>query len=360
MKFFKSLKLNKKVKNFFNDSNIANLTVMINENNKKNERIFLGFENKENNIKLSDKSIINWGSISKLITTYIVLDQINKNKIDLNKDIREYFDFKIPKQITKIYPKIKKTENIPILMSEYKKMRLTVKHLLTHTSGLNPIIEKIQGDFEKYKPNPNNKLLNENKILQTIDFTEKNISLMDYPGRSIMYTNYNHYLLAKLLIYVLNQNFEEIVSNYANELDLKTIQVDRGEKITNKCVGYNQNKPVHDFDLSMLSSAQGFMSTSEEMIKFIHHFYTLLQTNPLFTDKENNHLDSNYGYFNLGYQVFDINSDKYAIGHTGSTIKCKGLLKYYPKQKITLLIHSSDESLKIIDLHSIIEEILFE
>ena len=74
---------------------------------------------------LPETTLFRPGSVSKLFTWTAVMQQVEQGKIDLDKDINEYLDFKIPDAFGK-----------PI----------TMKHLLTHTPGFE---EQIKDLFSK-------------------------------------------------------------------------------------------------------------------------------------------------------------------------------------------------------------------
>ena len=72
------------------------------------------------------------GSVSKLFTWTAVMQQVQAGKIDLDKDINAYLDFKIPEKFGK-----------PI----------TMRHLMTHTAGFAETAKYLI-NFDKQPPMP--------------------------------------------------------------------------------------------------------------------------------------------------------------------------------------------------------------
>jgi CubicO group peptidase (beta-lactamase class C family) len=61
-----------------------------------------------------DRSIFQLGSVSKLFTWIAVMQQVEAGRLDLDRDVNDYLDFRIPERFGK---------------------RITLRHLMTHTAG---------------------------------------------------------------------------------------------------------------------------------------------------------------------------------------------------------------------------------
>ncbi len=94
-------------------------------------------------------------SISKLFTWLVVMQQVEAGKLDLDKDVNAYLDFRIPDAFGK-----------PV----------TLRHLMTHTAGF---AERYRGVFDPGPPQPLGKLLRENVPAR-----------VNSPGSTMAYSNY--------------------------------------------------------------------------------------------------------------------------------------------------------------------------
>src|SRR3546814_1682014 len=70
----------------------------------------------------ADRHLFRVASISKLFTWTAVMQQVERGRIDIDAAIHRYLDFKIP---------------------PYRGKPLTMRHLMTHTEGLEPVIRDL-------------------------------------------------------------------------------------------------------------------------------------------------------------------------------------------------------------------------
>ncbi len=103
--------------------NIAGAVVLVVKDGKVLFSRGYGYSNVEKKTPVStDSSLFRPGSISKLFTWTAVMQLVEQNKLDLDRDINAYLDFKIPAT----YPQ-------PI----------TLRHLMTHTAGFEEQIKDL-------------------------------------------------------------------------------------------------------------------------------------------------------------------------------------------------------------------------
>ena len=102
--------------------NIAGATVIVVKDGKVLVEKGYGFANVEKRTPVTPQTLFRPGSISKLFTWTAVMQQVEQGKIDLDRDINDYLDFKIPAT----YPK-------PI----------TMRNLMTHTPGFEEAIKDL-------------------------------------------------------------------------------------------------------------------------------------------------------------------------------------------------------------------------
>ncbi len=119
------------------------------------------------------------GSISKLFTWTAVMQLVEQGKLDLDRDVNAYLDFKIPST----YPQ-------PI----------TLRHIMTHTSGFAETVENLfVKDAAAMKP------------LQT--YLEEHVPNRIFPpGSTPAYSNYATALAGHIVQRVSGQPFDEYIA----------------------------------------------------------------------------------------------------------------------------------------------------
>ena len=77
------------------------------------------------------------GSISKLFTWTAVMQQVEQGKLDLDRDVNDYLDFKIP-------PTFDKPITLRDIMTHRTGFEETVKDLFVGSANLHPISQYLQ------------------------------------------------------------------------------------------------------------------------------------------------------------------------------------------------------------------------
>ena len=128
---------------------------------------------------IADKTLFRPGSISKLFTWTAVMQLQEQGKLDLDKDINEYLDFKIPEAFGK-----------PI----------TLKNLLTHTPGFEEQIKDLFGGEQS--PNLG-------------DYVKNHIPNRIFPPGTVpAYSNYGTTLAGYIVERVSGQNFDDYIEQH--------------------------------------------------------------------------------------------------------------------------------------------------
>jgi len=105
------------MKDRIKDKNISGLSAAIIKGDSINWIGSYGYANIETESLMTDKSILNIGSVSKVFTATAIMQLWENKQIDLNRDIRAYL-------------------NLDIKNPKYPNDSITVKQLLTHTSSI--------------------------------------------------------------------------------------------------------------------------------------------------------------------------------------------------------------------------------
>ncbi|MCB1023617.1 MAG: beta-lactamase family protein [Acidobacteria bacterium] len=135
---------------------------------------------KEKKPVIADKTMFRPGSISKLFTWTAVMQLVEQGKLDLNKDVNEYLDFKIPEAFGK-----------PI----------TLKDILTHTPGFE---EQIKDLFTYGK-----------EAFTLEDYVKTHIPRRIFPpGTNPAYSNYATTLAGYIVQRVSGQPFNDYIEQH--------------------------------------------------------------------------------------------------------------------------------------------------
>ncbi len=211
-----------------------------------------GYCRKEEQINVENQSRFMVGSISKSITSLVVLKLQEKRILNIDTDIRSYLtSWKLPEN--------EYTKNTPI----------TLRMLIQHRSGLkkNQIMKaKDQGFIEGDKIYSLEELLNGKTAIQAISFDSK-------PGEIYKYSNQGYNLIQKILEDITEKRFEEL----AKEMVLEPFEMTNSTFETvfpnpnnhNYCYAY-KNEKVHEgfYRNTNQKSGGGLFSTSEDLAKF--------------------------------------------------------------------------------------------
>ena len=127
-----------------------------------------------------DKTLFRPGSVSKLFTWTAVMQFVEQGKLDLNKDVNEYLDFKIPEAFGK-----------PI----------TLKDILTHTPGFE---EQLKDLFTFNQQSPN-----------LGEYVKTHIPRRIFPpGKVPAYSNYGTAIAGYIVERVSGQPFNEYIEEH--------------------------------------------------------------------------------------------------------------------------------------------------
>ena len=138
---------------------------------------------------VADETLFRPGSVSKLFTWTAVMQQVQAGKLDLDRDVNDYLDFKIPEKFGK-----------PI----------TLRNLMTHTPGFE---EGIHDAFVK----------NAKDLYPLGEYLKKRMPDRIYPpGKIVAYSNYG----ASLAGYIVQRVSGELYADYIANHILKPLGMD--------------------------------------------------------------------------------------------------------------------------------------
>lgn len=270
-----------------------------------------GYISKQANTFVDSSSVFYWASVSKLITSTVIHQLIDENKL-------EFLD-----KLSTWYPQFSQSDKI------------TINHLLNHTSGIFSFNSDSTFHLENKFHTPD-ELLN-------VAVSHKNLF---NPGEYWSYSNTGYLLLALIAEKIEAKSFEEIVKErITTPQNLSSMRIlQEKEQPNNLALAHNQNTIV-ETHYSMPLGAGNMVSSSKDMALFL---YSLLTGKYLPSEMVHDMLKELYPMFNNGqyygngimlYEFNEINnSENQWIGHSGGTDNYKSILAYDIKTKIICAI----------------------
>jgi len=334
-------KINDYLKGLEKDSSFIGYVILSNGDSILYQNGF-GYSDMESKIPFSEKTLICICSTGKIFTATTVMKMVQENKVQLDDYIGKYF------------PELPYGDSV------------TIRHLLTHTSGL--------GYYQSNKDYFNNK-----SCIDNIEFI-KTQKLKFKPGEQTFYSTSGMILLGALIEKIYSKNYIDVIKqeiitpskmdrtlfqNYSEVIKQDDFEVGLPYKI-------NEDGKVETRELSNTEkvlvplSAGGQFSCAEDLFKFDRTLYS-----QQILDKE--HLDKMIekqsktqwpnSYFGLGFVIENADENIEGAGHGGCD---NTYYNHFKKQDITLIITSIEGyankkySKNVFDIAENIKTILFE
>ncbi|RFS14959.1 serine hydrolase [Emticicia sp. C21] len=273
-----------------------------------------GLANVEENIANTTQSIYYMCSVSKQFAGYSIALLVKQGKLQLDDDIRRY---------------------IPWIADFGKK--ITIQHLLNHTSGLRDDIT-----LANIKGLPMGGVLNQRIALNIIG---RQTSLNFSPGEKFSYSNSNYILLAEIVKVVSNLSFNDFVDSQIFKplgmADSRFID-NESQIIKSRALSYEtENNIIKNVHQNVYTLGDGGLFTNIiDMSLWIKNFYL-----PKIGDSTTIDLFTQKGKLNDGTSI------NYAMGinvevfrgqtrfiHNGGLAGYRTIMAVYPKLKLGFLI----------------------
>jgi CubicO group peptidase (beta-lactamase class C family) len=213
-----------------------------------------GIADYEWNIKNTTDTKFEIASITKSVTALMIMHLAERGKIDLNGHITDYL---------KDYP-------------AETGSKITIKHLLTHTSGL-------QTDIADFPANGNNfpdiaAKINEDflSITEQVNLIAKRPLLFD-PGTNFNYSSDGYTVLGRIIEIICNKTYEQVLDsliikplqlNQTGYKDHYTIIGKRAVGYAETWLGYKRGRPFG------IAPSGGIFSTAGDLLKWEQALYT--------------------------------------------------------------------------------------
>lgn len=242
---------------------------------------------KESGITPTSNTLYEIGSMTKTFTATLAVQLQNEGLLSLDDPI------------TKFLPEF--------LGSDFDKNKITLFHLITHTSGL---VEVPLREYPKYlikfvfrtskgKFFPTRYRLDTASFLQVIS----QLKLKDNPGTKFRYSNSGVGLVGKILERVTNSTYEKLIkSRILNVLSMQdttiTISENHKEKLA---TGYlHTGKQADPISIPAVASAGSIRSTASDLLKFLKVNLGLEQSSlsSVFAYCKSTRIDPSLSFFN--------------------------------------------------------------
>lgn len=316
----------------FTEDNEFNGVILLAHNNRIVFHRSYGYADFESQIHTSLNTRYQLGSISKLISSIIVLDLVEQGRLSLNAPISDY-------------------------LPDYRKdtgSKITLHHLLSHTSGVpNDIIAAV-------KKNPS--LAEENLSQAEAVRLYASGDLIFEPGSRFDYSHSN-WILVKAIIekvtkHSLQENYRDII---VKPLKLKNTGIFTGEfsSIADSAKGYVSLKPTPKENSSptpdFIACAGGFYSTGSDLLRLINAVYggRVLTKRSLESLTKVYVPEENYAYGGRVRQITLRGKKQVVLWHSGSSGAFKSrLTKVLDKKWTVILLSNTNADMgKIADLN---------
>ena len=238
----------------------------------KTQLEFYGFSNKDQNILVNENTIFPACSISKFITVITLFKLQECKRIDINSPINKYLC------------------KWKLLSSEGKESNVTIKEIMSHTSGI------LDGDNSFYGHRLHDDEITLLDILEgKTSYNNSVVRVRENLRSKFEYSDAGYCVLQLLIEETMNKTFEEVVQEmiinplklnntfYATSTNLKC-----RKKVCNLSVGYDKEKnTIIDKFISYPDLAgAGLLTTPKELLKIAKEFMFSLKGESNFLNKE--------------------------------------------------------------------------
>ena len=276
-----------------------------------------GYAQKEEKVKYTNTTYFSIGSIGKMVTSTIIM-RLNEQKIiDLHKPISDYLD-NVPKD----------------------KRKITIHHLLTHTSGL-PDFFTSGDDFERIKK--------EEAYRKIMD-----LKLESKPGEKYSYSNSGYNLLAMLIESVTNEEYINYTTNlfkyvgipqtgFSGKMTWSKNQIARGYGFDKKGDNTPNSWPIPSW---VIIGTGEVITNSADMLTWMDNLlsYKIVskESLQLMFDKHIETGSPKNTFYGYGWKIRELQNDKKRIYHNGGgDFGQIATIRFYPHNNCVLIVLSN-------------------
>lgn len=336
----KKAELIDQVMNAYADYGLFSGSILVSENGKVIYKNGLGLANAEWDISNSPQTKFRIGSLTKQFTSMLVMQLVEEGQLELNTPISEY-------------------------LADYPRSsgdKITIHHLLTHTSGI-PNFTSFPQYRREYMRKPfSSEMLVKTFADSTLDFN---------PGERYNYSNSGYVLLGHILQTVAQQSYEDLLQERIFEpLGMNNSGYDRFQSVLPKrATGYFnsfiQPRNAAFIDMSVPYAAGAIYSTVEDLFLWDK----ALRSNTILSQK---YLRETFtprvsaGRFNYGYgwavgetPVGPSGDSTRVVLHSGAINGFTALITRFPEDEHCIIITGNMAYIPIDEIAQTITSILY-
>jgi len=229
----------------------------------------------------------------------------------------------------------------PAMLNDILSPEVTIRHLLTHTSGIHSYTNK--PDFlDKVT-----KTISEDSLINSFKHDPYDFN----PGENFMYNNSGYFLLGYIIEKVSGKSYAQYLKEtFFDPLGMKNTGIHyAGIKLKNEAYGYTSENGKYtdalNWDMSWAGGAGAIYSTLEDLWKWTEALHSgkvisdanlkAATTPVVLKNGEKASMNYGYGLIMSKYRGQDI------IQHSGGLHGFISQLAYFPKQKLTVVMFSN-------------------
>lgn len=349
----KKKQVNNLINRFKEDHGIPGIVLGISKNGRTIYKKGFGYSDVENNTKAHGDTLMRIASISKAITSLIAGKLVEDKQLDLDKSINDYLP------------------NLKIFLWNDKEVKITSRHLLSHTSGIRHYEKNISlkiKDSNKPDDKPDSELAefyskqNYKNVQDSLELF-LNDKLIFEPGKNYYYTTHGFTLASAVLEKIAEKSFSSILADLFLRLEMNNTFLDQNEPlIANRAKYYKRDKShrlknVPYVDNSNKWAGGGLVSTCGDLLLLGNHLLGCYQfdneTNLLkrdtikllwtpqtdvitkydnSTEKQEFLKQQKKITYGLGWLLCHENDQLKYVYHTGGAVGCTSCLLIVPKR----------------------------
>ncbi|MBW6492492.1 MAG: beta-lactamase family protein [Lentimicrobium sp.] len=268
----------------------------------------VGFADVEANKPATTSTIYRIGSVSKTVTSAMIYQLFEENKLTADTKLAVFF------------PELQNSEII------------TINDMLMHRSGLWSVTD--DSLYMQWSINPKSR----NELIEMIS----NHPPLFQPGEKSQYSNSNYILLGFILEDVTRKNYSEnLKDRITQRTNLNHTYYGSKIKISdNECYSYIWSGSgwikENETDMSVPHGAGALVSTSEDLVKFIHALFKgeIISTTSL---ADMIKTEGAYGKGIFPTPFYDLQG----FGHTGGIDGFRSVLVYFPEKELSVAMTSN-------------------